>query len=191
MNIIDQWNTLTDTQQLDMIGRCITKAAQRKGLRGYDIAEYVGGTWERLTAKLTPAALAAENSRRAAEGKQQITLVLIVYHAAWASIAAAEYDEHKHCAKIGGQGMDEDCESFSYIEATIASGRDNTEMQAVIKVDLERFTADRDATDRRILELAAGGYSEREIATAIGSITNVAVHKRLAKMRAVLAKAIN
>ncbi len=186
MCIINEWNALNGEQQLDLIARCITKAAKQEHLYGVDVAEYVGGTWERIAAKLTPDALNAENARRAAEGKQEITLVSVVYHAAAAAIAAEVYQARKHSVADDVQITDEHGNSRSFLEAVIASGHDSTETSAIIRADFERFTAGRDETDQRILELAAGGYTEREIAATIGSISNVAVHKRLVKMRVAL-----
>ena len=188
MSIINEWDSMSDAAQLDMISRCINKAAKQAGLRGVDAAEYVGATWERLTAKLKPAALDAENSRRAEDGKQQLTLVSAVYHAAAASIAACTYDERKRGADISINDALENGGS-GYLEALLTSGRDSTETSAVLRVDMERFRTGRDVIDQRIMELAAGGYTEREIAGAIGIMSNVAVHKRLVKMRAALMEA--
>lgn len=190
MNIIDEWNALDEHVQVDIIARCISKAAAQRKAHGVDAAEYIGGTWERIAAKLTPEALEEENARRAAEGKQQITLVSVVYHAAVACIEAEEYHERKHSVADDVQIRSENSESRSYLDTVIASGRDSTETQAIIRADLERFTAGRDEIDRRILELAAEGFTEREIAAAIGTISNVAVHKRLVRMRATLKEVI-
>lgn len=190
MNIIDEWNALSEYAQVDIITRCINKAAAQRKARGVDAAEYIGGTWERIAARLTPEALEEENARRAAEGKQPITLVSVVYHAAVACIEAEAYHERKHSVADDVQIRRENGESRSYLDTVISSRRDNTETQAIIRADLERFTAGRDEIDNRILELAAAGYTEREIAATIGSISNVAVHKRLAKMRAALRESI-
>lgn len=189
MDIIDEWNALDEYAQVDIMMRCIGKAAQRKA-RGVDAAEYVSGTWERITAKLTPEALEAENARRTAEGKQPITLVSVVYHAAVACIETETYHELKNSVADDVQIRSEDGESRSYLDTVVASGRDSTETQAIIRADLERFTAGRDETDNRILELAAAGYTEREIAATIGSISNIGVHKRLTKMRTALRESI-
>lgn len=43
----------------------------------------------------------------------------------------------------------------------------------------------KDATDEKILELHQLGLSEREIAAELGTMTNIAIHKRLVKMRTV------
>lgn len=41
----------------------------------------------------------------------------------------------------------------------------------------------KDAIDEKILELHQSGLSERKIATELGAMTNIAIHKRLVKMR--------
>lgn len=41
----------------------------------------------------------------------------------------------------------------------------------------------KDATDEKILELHQLGLSERKIAAELGTMTNIAIHKRLVKMR--------
>lgn len=62
------------------------------------------------------------------------------------------------------------------------SRRDNTETSACIKATLQEFIQSRDEKDQTILEAIKDGYTEREIAKMVG-ISNVAVHKRIAKMR--------
>ena len=54
-----------------------------------------------------------------------------------------------------------------------------------IRADLERFTAGRDEIDRKIIELVQENYTERQIADVV-KISNVAVHKRIVKIRAAL-----
>ena len=55
---------------------------------------------------------------------------------------------------------------------------------------LNDFTASRDDIDKKIIELVAKQYTEREIAEALEKagrkISNVAVHKRIVKMREAL-----
>lgn len=81
--------------------------------------------------------------------------------------------------------MNDNGEAESYTETRVADLTANTETSAIIRADLERFKAGRDAMDRAILERVAAGMTEREIAAEV-KISNVAVHKRIAKMRAAL-----
>lgn len=174
-DIISQWDSMSDTQQLDLIERCITKAARREGLYACDVAEHIGGTWERLTVNLQPATLDKINATRAAQDKQPITLVSMIYRAARASIAAAMYDERKHSDEISTQNTDEEGARGGCFEPVFASGRDNTETSAALRADIGQFLAGRDETDKRIFELTASGHTEREIA-AVVLISHVAVH---------------
>ena len=65
------------------------------------------------------------------------------------------------------------------------SGHDNTEESAIIRATLDSYRGELDEIGQQILELVAAHMTEREIAKVVG-ISNVAVHKRIAKMRAAL-----
>lgn len=62
---------------------------------------------------------------------------------------------------------------------------ENTETAAIIRADVERVRNGLDEIGKQILEMVAAGKTEREIGKAVG-ISNVAVHKRIVKMRAAL-----
>lgn len=188
-NIITLWNAMTEREQLDMITACITKALRNERITGHDTAEHVGGTWERVNAKLQPAKLEAENARRAAEGKAPITLHNLVYHAARAEITTEQRQTAKYDAARDWEIVNDHGESESYLAAMVSSGRDSTEDAAIIRADLSGFISMLDARSRTILNLMTGGYTEREIAPLMG-ISNVMVHKRIAKMREALRKTV-
>ena len=67
----------------------------------------------------------------------------------------------------------------------VGSERDNTETSAIIRADLERYASGLDDIGRQVLEMVAAHKTEREIAKVVG-VSNVAVHKRIVKMRAAL-----
>ena len=67
----------------------------------------------------------------------------------------------------------------------VKSGRDNTEQSAIIRATLDGYRATLDDIGQQILELVAAHMTEREIAKIVG-ISNVAVHKRIVKMRVAL-----
>lgn len=198
------WGAMAEADQIAMMNRCIHKAAKNAigystedhylqfsevpafGLYGlHDLDEFVSETWLRVAAALDPDKLTATNERRAAQGKRPITLISIVYNAARASIAAVFYQDSKHAAASDFEVMNDNGEAESYTETRVADLTTNTETSAIIRADLERFKAGRDAMDRAILERVAAGMTEREIAAEV-KISNVAVHKRIAKMRAAL-----
>ena len=60
---------------------------------------------------------------------------------------------------------------------------------AILSVELQRFIASRDSTDRQIIYGLMEKQTERELAAVVG-ISAPAVHKRIAKIRAVLAEII-
>ena len=201
---VASWGNMTEAEQVNMMKRCIHRAARNAigystkdhylqfsegpafGLYGpHDLDEFVSETWLRVAAALDPDKLTATNERRAAQGKRPITLISIVYNAARASIAAIFYQDSKHAAATDFEITNDNGEAESYTETRVADLTTNTETSAIIRADLERFKSGRDAMDQAILERVAAGMTEREIAAEV-KISNVAVHKRIVKMRAAL-----
>ena len=117
-------------------------------------------------------------------------LVSIVYNAARASIAAVYYADSKHGAAYDIEVTNDNGEVESYVETRCGDGHENTETSAILRAVLNDFTASRDDIDKKIIELVAKQYTEREIAEALEKagrkISNVAVHKRIVKMREAL-----
>lgn len=201
------WDAMTDDDRMTMLKRCIHKAAKDVigysvedkylqftelpafGLYGmHDLDEFISETYIRIADRCADLdKLTARNVKRAEQGKKPLTLVKIVYDAAKASIQAVYYQDAKHSAASVREMIDDDGDACSVVENACA-GVENTERSATLKADMERFKAGRDAIDNRILELVQAGYTEREIAAEIGTISNVAVHKRIVKMREALKK---
>ena len=189
---VASWGNMTEAEQVNMMKRCIEdhylqfSEVPAFGLYGpHDLDEFVSETWLRVAASLDPDKLTATNERRAAQGKRPITLISIVYNAARASIAAIFYQDSKHAAATDFEITNDNGETESYTETRVADLTTNTETSAIIRADLERFKSGRDAMDQAILERVAAGMTEREIAAEV-KISNVAVHKRIVKMRAAL-----
>ena len=142
--------------------------------RVHDFDEFVSETCIRVLDKLADLdKLAATNERRAAQGKRPMRLVSVVYNAARASIAAVYYADSKHGAAYDWEINDGEGNAV------------NTETSAIIRADLDAFRDGLDEIGRQILEMVAAHKTEREIGKAVG-ISNVAVHKRIVKMRAAL-----
>lgn len=196
------WSAMTPAAQVEFMKKCIHRAA--KNVIGYsiedkylqftelpafslyglhDLDEFVSETYIRIADKLADLdKLTERNERRAAQGKRPLTLVGLVYAAAHASIEAVYYADCKHAAASVREIMTDDGETASAVE-TVCAAADNTERAAVLRVDLEQFRAGRDEIDNRIMELVGQGYTERAIAEDIGTISNVAVHKRIVRIR--------
>ena len=184
--IISEWNGLTTQEQINFITACTFKIikAQPTGTR-YEINEVINEAWLRITGNLTADRLNAINERRATQGKATTTLAGIVYRATRASIAAISRSEKKHAAASVRTVKSEDGEEADYIDTMTASGYD-TETAAILRTTLERFAASRDEIDQQIIDGMVDGLTERELADIVG-ISNVAVHKRIAKIRIALA----
>ena len=154
--------------------------------RVHDFDEFVSETCIRVLDKLADLdKLAATNERRAAQGKRPMRLVSVVYNAARASIAAVYYADSKHGAAYDWEINDGEGNAASFLETCCGDATVNTETSAIIRADLDAFRDGLDEIGRQILEMVAAHKTEREIGKAVG-ISNVAVHKRIVKMRAAL-----
>ena len=201
--VINEWQELGEAGQVKIMQACVRKAAKNEigysiedkylqfnevpawGLWGHGFDEYVNETWLRVAGNLGIDKLTAKNEKRATQAKKPITLVNIVYNAAKAAIQAIYYSDVKHGKASIRTTIGKDGEEYSYIETMAESRRDNTETSACIKATLQQFIQGRDEKDQTILEAVKDGYTEREIAKFVG-MSNVAVHKRIAKMREAL-----
>lgn len=205
--VIAEWNDLGEAAQIRFMTACVRRAAKNEigysiedkylqfseipawGLYGHAFDEFVNEAWLRIAASLDLNKLTARNEARAAQGKRPITLVSLVYNAARASIATIYNNDHKHgCASIRTI-VGKDGEEYSYVDTMATSRRDCTETSAIIRADIDRFTAGRDAVDRAIIAGLMRGDTLREIA-AVVNLSHVAVYKRVEKLRVALQVAI-
>lgn len=80
-DIITEWNSMSTEEQIKLITACVRKAANKDvgsyatSQHGHEINEFINEAWERITNSLQPYELTACNKRRAAQGKEPITLV--------------------------------------------------------------------------------------------------------------------
>ena len=216
IEIVREWGELGEAGQVKMMSSCIRLAAKNKirystedhylqfsevpafsCFRPHDFDEFMSETCIRLLknwydldeygipAILNIGKLAVRNEKRAEQGQRPLTLVSLVYNAARASIAAVYYQDAKHGAAYDWEIEDGEGNTASYLETMVKSGRDNTEQSAIIRATLDSYRETLDDIGQRILELVAAHMTEREIAKMVG-ISNVAVHKRIVKMRAAL-----
>lgn len=205
-----EWASMSEKQQVNMMSACIRKAAKNEirystedhylqfsevpafsCFRAHDFDEFLSETVIRVLDKLADIdKLTATNERRAVKGKRPIRLVSIVYNAARASIAAVYYADAKHGAAYDFEVTNDNGEAESYVETRCGDSHVNTETSAILRAVLDDFTTSRDEIDQKIIKLVAEQYTEREIAEALEKagrkISNVAVHKRIAKMREAL-----
>lgn len=205
LEIVKEWADMADADKVRMMAACVRKAAKNEigystedhylqfsevpafgCYRPHDFDEFVNETCIRVLSRLADVdKLTATNERRAAQGKRPLRLVSVVYNAARASIAAVYYADSKHGAAYDWQIEDGEGNAASYLETCCGDATENTETAAIIRADVERVRNGLDEIGKQILEMVAAGKTEREIGKAVG-ISNVAVHKRIVKMRATL-----
>lgn len=205
LEIVKEWADMADVDKVRMMAACVRKAAKNEigystedhymqfsevpafgCYRPHDFDEFVNETCIRVLSRLADVdKLTATNERRAAQGKRPLRLVSVVYNAARASIAAVYYADSKHGAAYDWQIEDGEGNAASYLETCCGDATENTETAAIIRADVERVRNGLDEIGKQILEMVAAGKTEREIGKAVG-ISNVAVHKRIVKMRAAL-----
>lgn len=214
--VINEWAELGESGQSKMMSACIRKAAKNEigystedhylqfsevpafsCFREHDFDEFISETCIRvlknwydvdeygIPARLNIGKLARHNEKRAEQGKRPMSLVSIVYNAARASIAAVYYQDAKHGAAYDFEISDGEGNTASYLETMVGSGRDDTERSAVIRATLDSYMAGLDKIGKQIIAMVVQGKTEREIGKSVG-ISNVAVHKRIVKMRAAL-----
>ena len=205
LEIVREWADMADADKVRMMAACVRKAAKNEigystedhylqfsevpafgCYRPHDFDEFVNETCIRVLSRLADVdKLTATNERRAAQGKRPLRLVSVVYNAARASIAAVYYADSKHGAAYDWQIEDGEGNAASYLETCCGDATENTETAAIIRADVERVRNGLDEIGKQIREMVAAGKTEREIGKAVG-ISNVAVHKRIVKIRAAL-----
>lgn len=170
-NISNEWNALTPEEQRTEIKKAVYRLAKL----------YYGGTWV-----LTRHGMEVEDYINAGfvevltdlgTDREARSLKHMIYRATNRYMSSALRWARIDAEKNGGE-----------LDATRVSIEDLTET-ITLRVDLERFISSRDAIDQKIIEMVGQGYTERQIATKI-LISNVAVHKRIVKIRAALIEAI-
>lgn len=203
MCIMQQWFNMGEDAQIRMITANVRKAAKN------EIAYSIGGqynqyneavawfmdyhgleclvneTWLKLAERLTPEYLDGLNSKRTHDGKEEITLVSLVYRCAKDAIRCIYEQDIKHGRAQAYTIVDKHGDSYDYIDIMAVSTRDNTETSAIIRAAFHSILNGMDNTDRIIIECKCEGMSEREIGIVAG-ISGVAVHKRIVKIRAAL-----
>lgn len=203
-SVAAEWAAVAPEKQVEWLQRCVVRAGRDVigystedhyhqfnecaawGLHGHEFDEFVNQAWVALASAFDR--LPKTNERRAAKGLRPRSLKSLVYNAAKAAIMAVWEDDRKHGRAIQDpEIVNDNGEVESWTETRVAAKGYDTETSAIIRADLERFTAGRDEIDRKIIELVQENYTEREISAALdGKISNVAVHKRISKMRAAL-----
>ena len=199
--VVEQWSNMTETQKYNMLMANVKKAAKDEirysvedrysefnesvawVMRGYSLDGFVNDAFLKLVELLNIEYLETLNKKRQKAGKNNISLVSLVYRAALYSISAVYRQEIKHVKARFNTITDADGEEYQYIDTMVSSRADSTETAALSKIALDDFINNRDDIDRIIIKSICDGYTSKEIAQIIG-ISEPAICKRLKKIRA-------
>lgn len=202
-----EWAATPAEKQVEWLQRCVVRAGRDVvgysqydhyhqhnevagwGLYGHSLDEYTDEAYCKLYAAFDR--LPVTNERRAAKGRRPRTLKALVYNAAKAAIMAIYEQDKRHGRAVPDpEIVNSNGEIESWLETKVSAPGYDTETSAIIRADMAKFVAGRDEIDQKIIELVQEGYTERGISGALqGRISNVAVHKRLTKIRAALLSA--
>lgn len=202
--IANEWNSLTEEQQLEMMGIAIKRAtfyvlmAVRRifVLQAItDVDELINETWIHLQSRLTDKYIEGLNAQRAERGKPPVTLKYIVALSARAAIKRHE----KHVDFLAYQKAepvkDEDDNTLDRVETVservtqhyAPSGTPRpTEQKAIYNLTYRPFIAGLDKIDRDIIEDGILGYSYSEMGAKNG-MTKQAIGHRIKKIREAIA----
>lgn len=174
MNIINEWNAMTDTQQAELANRAARRAAQIARSYGVELSadELWGTTWEGIVDRMNADYLTKHNEQR----EQPLTLWQIAFRAAHAAAETWRYDRDKH-------GNSVSLEDWNGVNGC------DVERCTINRIAIDNYLNGLDSRGKAIMELVVQGFTERQTGEAVG-ISGAGVHKRIVKMRAALAEAI-
>lgn len=161
------WERMSGADQAELASKAAKRAAYIARSYGAELTadELWGETWAGIVKRLDAAYLDKHNQQR----EQPLTLWQVAFRAAHTAANVWWYDNNKHGNSVPLEDW---------------NGVDGYDMEASIiqRLTLDDCMAGLDSRGKSIMELTAQGYTERETGKAVG-ISNVAVHKRLSKMR--------
>lgn len=174
-DIISQWDAMSGEEQAELANRAARRAVQIARSYGAELSadELWGETWEGIVTRLNADYLDKHNARR----EQPLTLWQIAFRAAHAAAEVWRYDRDKH-------GNSVPLEDWNGV-----NGYD-VERCTINRIAIDDYLNGLDSRGKAIMELTAQGFTERQTGEAVG-ISGAGVHKRIAKMRAALAEALN
>ena len=187
IEIINTWNAMTDTEQIELCWKCIwTKIHQGRTVGLCDTMDDIfQSVFENVLSRLENVdTLEADCKQRESQGKAPNTLVGIVCRAANNVLTNSVYHGQRNGKATRWAVTDEDGDELDILDTIAAT--DSIEDTAIISVTLKDFYTSLDSKNKLIFDGMVQGKTEREIAPIVG-ISNVAVHKRIAKIRTALA----
>ena len=187
IDIINEWNNMNDEEKFVFCQNCVKRAIKqgRKLKTGYEFDDAVQSTAEGVLKVLAnPAKLDADTEQRESQGKAGNTLAAVVCRAANSALENISHHSDKDSKATSRTITSEDGDEIDILDTIAAT--DSTEDTAIISTTLKDFYTSLDSKNKLIFDGMVQGKTEREIAPIVG-ISNVAVHKRIAKIRTALA----
>ncbi len=185
--IINEWNDMTPEQQLKFCQVCVCKAIKRgRTLKpGWDLEDATQETYCKMLQRLADVGTLAKNIERRANKGFEDSLAAIVTRAANATMEGIAYRHRKDSKTTSQTTTTADGETLDILDTIAAT--DDTEKVATIRATLTDFYNSLDSKNKIIFDGMMEGKTEREIAPTV-EISNIAVHNRMAKIRAALAE---
>ena len=189
IEIIDEWNAKTGAEQEAFCRNCIRKAIKggRRLAHGDELDDAAHSVYLKVLDQLVDVDKLARNIEKRANMGFGDSLPGIVSRAAKAVLQREINREDRDSVVISDTATNSSGETYSLFE-TIA-GTADTERAATIRATLKDFYSQLDATGKAIFGSMIQGKTEREMAPAV-NLSNVAVHKRISKIRSQLAAAL-
>ena len=183
--IINQWNDMTPEQQIKFCQICVCKAIKRgRTLKPlYDMEDAIQETYLKMLQRLQDVDKLARNIERRANQGFGDSLPAIVTRAANTTMEGIAH-RHAKDSMATSRTTTVDGEALDLLDTVAAT--DDTEKAATIRAILTDFYNGLDSKDKIVFGGMIQCKTEREIAPAV-EISNIAVHKRIAKIRAELA----
>lgn len=188
--IANKWNSMTDDQQIELVWKCVwTKINQGRTVAPSDTLDDVfQSTFEGVLTRLENLdKLEAYGKRRESQGKAPDTLAGVVFRSANAVLARSAYNGKKNGKATRWTITSQDGDEIDVLDTVAAAA--GTERAATIRATLKEFFAGLDSKNKIIFGGMVQGRTERELAPTV-EISNIAVHKRMVKIRAALAEII-
>ena len=187
--IINEWNAMTGAAQEAFCRACTCKAIKggRRLAHGDELDDAAHSAYLKVLDQLADVDKLARNIEKRANMGFGDSLPGIVSRAAKAVLQREINREDRDSVVISDTATNSSGETYSLFE-TIA-GTADTERAATIRATLKDFYSQLDATSKAIFGGMIQGKTEREMATTV-NLSNVAVHKRVSKIRSQLAAAI-
>lgn len=189
LEIISAWNALDGNEQRDFCRNCVARSI-REGRRlkpGNEIDDAINDTYIKVAERLADADKLARNIERRANKGFFDSLPALICRAANAALQREIDRSERESMTVSDSTANASGQEYSLFERI--AGAADTEKAATVRAVLNDFYDGLDATNKIIFKGMANGLTERELAPAV-SLSNVAVHKRMSKIRTALATLI-